>query len=413
MGQVNMSLVDKTAAKAKILLRSPRFFNEVLGALKEEGLAGEERNALALYIVAVSRLSRRPLNAIVKGQSSTGKNWLVTRVLRLLPKDSVREITTASDAAWNYSSDDFRHRVVYLQERNQGSGTVHPMRLLISEGKLVRAVTVRSGRGFSTERYVTRGPIASISTTTKNQLELDDETRHVSLWVDESVKQTKRIVKSYLRRTTGMRKEERDVWKDVQRLLQRKTNTEVEIPHWFDAVAEHVYAKDVRVRRYFPSFIEACRIVSLIRSYQRKTRQSSNSIVVTFADFAVTALIFDGVFVESLHRGDSSNVHTSKLVRRLEIRRSGKPVSARLLANELDVSIHRAYRLLREGIEARTIRRANKPQKGNRKLFVAAEPPRFVPDPELLFRRIDTDEQTVRFVHPLTGKWITYQRSGG
>ena len=89
----------------------------------------------------LSRILSRPLNAFVKGHSSAGKNWLVTRILRLTPRSAVAEITSASDKAWNYSGSNFRHRVVYVQEQNEAAGTIDPIRLLISEGKLVRIVT--------------------------------------------------------------------------------------------------------------------------------------------------------------------------------------------------------------------------------------------------------------------------------
>jgi hypothetical protein len=102
--------------RARKLLQSRRFFNEFLLAVRKEGLVGEEQNALTLFIVAVSRILARPLNAFVKGRSSAGKNYLVTRILLLMPKSEVVEISSASDKAWNYSRSDLRHRVVYLQE---------------------------------------------------------------------------------------------------------------------------------------------------------------------------------------------------------------------------------------------------------------------------------------------------------
>jgi hypothetical protein len=185
--------------EARKLLRSDRFFNEFLLAVKKVGLVGEELNALVILIVAVSRLLPRPLNLFVKGHSSAGKNWLVTRVLRLMPKSAVAEITSASDKAWHYSQSDFRHRVVYLQERNEAAGNVHPIRLLISEGKLIRIVPGFENGKRVTKKYVARGPVAAISTTTKNRLETDDETRHISIWVDESKEQTREIVRSYIR----------------------------------------------------------------------------------------------------------------------------------------------------------------------------------------------------------------------
>ena len=87
------------------LLRREDLFNRVLEAINKAGLVGEERNALALYIVATSRYLSRTINAIVKGQSSSGKNWLASRVLQLIPKADVREMTSTSDKAWNYAED--------------------------------------------------------------------------------------------------------------------------------------------------------------------------------------------------------------------------------------------------------------------------------------------------------------------
>ena len=168
---------------ARKILGSRRFFNHFLAAVKRQGLVGEQGTALVILLVVVSRLLKRPLNLIVKGVSSSGKNFLVRVVLSLMPIDAVREITSTSAKAWNYSRDAFCHRVVLIQERNESSGPVSPVRLLTSEGKLVRLVTTREDGEWVTKRYVVKGPIAAISTTTKNHLEIDEETRHISLWV--------------------------------------------------------------------------------------------------------------------------------------------------------------------------------------------------------------------------------------
>jgi hypothetical protein len=52
--QESVSGAARTSAIA--LLRSPRFFCKLLKALSREGLVGEERNALVVYVVAVSRM---------------------------------------------------------------------------------------------------------------------------------------------------------------------------------------------------------------------------------------------------------------------------------------------------------------------------------------------------------------------
>src|SRR5277367_161281 len=141
---------EKAASK---LLQSPHFFNLFLVAIRKAGLVGEELNALVLLIVVMSRILPRPLNAFVKGPSSGGKNWLVSRIFKLTPRSAVAEITSASEKAWNYSGSDFRHKVVYVQEQNEAAGTIDPIRLLISEGKLIRIVTRFEGGKRITKKY--------------------------------------------------------------------------------------------------------------------------------------------------------------------------------------------------------------------------------------------------------------------
>ena len=396
--------------KARKLLQSPHFFNQFLLAVKKEGLVGEEQNALVLLVVVVSRILRYPLNVFVKGHSSAGKNFLVTRVLGLMPKNAVAEITSASDKAWNYSGSDFRHRVVYVQEQNEAAGTIDPIRLLISEQKLIRMVPRWVEGKIVTKKQVARGPVAAISTSTKNSLKIDDETRHISIWVDESPEQTRQIAKSYTRQGERLSRNEIRTWQMVHWLLQERVGIEVIFPKWFDKIPDRLPVKDVRVRRYYLAFVEACRTVCLIRSFQRHQELTRHSkLELEFADFAITALILDTAFVESLHligRGAVEDVR--RLVKDISTAK-GRPARAKDVARTLRISMDQAYSKLRYAEQKGVIRRANKPEKSNRKLFLPAPRPRFVPDPEKLFRKLKDFDKTVRFVHPLTGEWVIYR----
>jgi len=396
--------------EARKLLRSSHFFNDFLLAMKKLGLVGEEFNAFVLLIVMVSRLLHRPLNVFVKGHSSAGKNWLVTRVLRLMPKNAVAEITSASDKAWNYSGSDFRHRIVYVQEQNEAAGTMDPIRLFISEGKIVRIVAGFENGRRVTKKYVARGPVAAISTTTKTRLKIDDETRHISIWVDESPGQTRNIVKMYTKQRYGLSRDELRVWRAVQLLLEKKIGTEIAFPTWFSQIEDRLFVDDLSVRRYYPAFVEACRTVCLIRSSQPHRKLSTHGqMEVEFADFAITALIFDPVFVESLHLGKGAGEGTRRSVEAIFVAK-GRPVRAKDLARTLDISLDQAYSKLRYAAKVGVIRRANKPESGNRKLFLPTPRPRFVPDPEELFKELTDLKDKCRFVHPITGEWVVYRR---
>jgi hypothetical protein len=396
----------KRAARKR--LRSRYLFKEFLRAMKKLGLVGEEQNALVVFVVAMSCILDRPLNIFVKGHSAAGKNWLVTRVLKLFPKSAILEITSASEQAWSYLGSAFRHCVVYLQERNEAVGAMDPMRLLISEGKLVRIVTGYEGGKLVTNERTAYGPVAAISTTTKNRLKIDDETRHMSIWVDESEEQTRKILTSQFSDAGVLCRKELETWRMVHRILRQMISAKVVFPKWFEEVSKKVFAGDLRVRRYFPAFIEACRTVCLIRSFQPGRKHRNGALEVDFADFAITTLIFDRVFVESLPplgkaAGEATRRHVEKIVNG-----TGKPVRARDLARELHISMDQAYGKLRYAARAGVIRLANKPERSNRKKYWPVPAPRFVPDPKTMFQKLRF-KNPVSFVHPLTGEHIVYK----
>jgi hypothetical protein len=409
--KVSAEDIRRARADARKLLRWQRFFNAFLAVIEKMGLAGEKKNALVVLIVAISALLKRPLNLTIKGASSIGKNFLAKIILSLLPTDAVREISSMSAKALNYSETDFRHRILYLQERNRESGPVHPIRLLISEGKLIRVVAVREHGQWVMKTVEAQGPVASISTTTKAKLEIDDETRHIAIFLDHSEEQTLRTMLAYNRNDKGLMSHERRAWRMVHHLLRERSHIEIRTPQWFDNMAEKVFRKDIRVRRYYPAFVEACRTVCLIRSFQADDPADDTSIEIGFADFAVTAVMFDAVFVESLHGKGGPTVETSQVVERL-CRAKGRSVWAKDLSEELGISINRAYARLRKAEAAGTIRHVNKdnPQKANPKYYRSA-PSRFAPDPEKLFRELHgVGGNTIRFVHPITGEWVVYRR---
>lgn len=396
--------------EAILLLRSPRFFCKIREALNREGLVGEEQNALVVYVVAVSRLLSRPLNLFVKGHSSSGKNHTVRKVLRLIPAKYICEITNSSARAWDYMGRRLQHRIVFFQEESVAfGGKQHPGRLLISENRLERLVTVRRGAQFTTKKQVTEGPVACISTTTKDQLQVDDETRHLSVWADESPAQTARIVRAQLIDAAPLREEEIRVWHAVQELLVERSKVPIALPSWFEFVAKKVWTGDVRVRRYFPAFIEACKAVCLIRSFRNKER-SPKSLQVTFGDYAITTLIFANAFAKSLSSIDERNMELRECILSIMSNNGGRPVSAQEVASNLGIPLHEAYERIRRAAEQKVVRRANLPKKGNKKLFLLTEAGNaFLPDPKYVFREIMDVGGRLKFVHPLTGEAVIYR----
>jgi hypothetical protein len=402
--------------KAEELLRSPLFFNRFLEDIRRAGLVGERRNALALYIVATSRLRERPVNAIVKGQSSSGKNFLVRKVTEFFPAKCIHEVSSMSAHALNFvSEEDLEHSVLYFYEIDSARArSAHPNRLLISEGKLVHWYSASSSGGRETRQKVTGGPVACISTTTENALTIDDESRHLSLWIDESPTQTKRIAAAYLgAKAELLTPEAKLVWREVQYLLGERKDVSVGTPDWFERLVDLMPTGDVRIRRYWPAFVEACKTVTLIRSYGRNEaeREKQATLTVNFNDFAIANLVLDKTVAESLTRSAADEeVWTGEMVARIAEQQGGKGVEVTNLLGEPGVtSLDKAYRLLRRAEHARTIFRANPSEKNNAKLYLPAAELGFLGSPESVLGRLGLKFHG-QFFHPVTGKLVTYGR---
>src|ERR1019366_1986284 len=398
--------------RALALLSDSDFFGKVREAVERGGLVGEARNLLAIYVVAISSLLEKPMNAILKGVSSAGKNFLASLVLRLLPETAVREITSSSRVAWNYSGEDFRNRVVYLKERNDGAaGAVDSIRLLISEGKLERIVTVRKDGQSTTETFVAKGPIAAISTTTRDRIQIDDETRHVSLWLDESPEQSRRVIDRQVSPLPSLSDEEIEVWHKVYEIISQRSSVPVELPDWFKKITDKVDVGNVRVRRYFPAFLTAVRTVALIRTLKLSPEdfESDESIEAGFPDYAIAAYIFDSAFVESLNRGDDECLETSQALESMASTQDGAPVDADQLAKLLGISYDKASAKLRSALEAGVIARANKSERNNNKLYLPAQPLRFVPDPGEVVAEFLKPKKPIVIVHPVAGETVTFE----
>jgi hypothetical protein len=375
--------------------------------------AREQINALVVFIVCVSRLLAKPLCLFVKGASSAGNNYVTDKVLVLFPDTEIQNLTSASLRSWNYMADQLAHKIVYVAERNESAGHINPTRILITEQKLVHRVTVKRNGQFVQEQFETKGPIAAISTTTRNTVEIDDETRHVSVWMDESPEQTTRIVEAASLERHGLDQNELKTWHEVQRLLEKRAKLPIEFPSWFATVSQFVRNDDVRVRRYFPAFLQTCRVVALIRSFRREENKilEEGKITITFTDFATAALIFNPIFEQSLDSTKQHDIQTQQAVRRISSQNNGDPVSASDLAKELNVSPDKAYRMLRDATSSGTIVRANNSTQTNLKLYLPSTKRAFLPDPEELFKKLrDSLPERVSFIHPLTGVTVEYRR---
>lgn len=282
-------------------LKSPKLLYKIGQAIKKNGVAGEERNTLILYLVMTSRLSERPLSILIKGDSSEGKSYLTDKVLDVFPKNAYVLLSDATRQSFYYAEKDkFSHRIIVIYELQGSMNTAYPIRILQSEGRISIQVTTKNRETgeFETKQKEQLGPIGFITTTTKPLIHPENETRSFSLFTDGSEAQTQRIhdvtAKRYQHGSKGLAQSEKQQLRDAHSLLD---TVDVEIPY-ADVLKEHFPKKPVRIRRDFPRFLALIEASAMLHQRQRPREQGT--IVASIADYEIAKVVSGEVLTRTV-----------------------------------------------------------------------------------------------------------------
>jgi hypothetical protein len=272
------------------LLRSPTLLQQFLADTERLGCVGQKDEKIALKLGATSgRLSENPINITIKGESATGKNFLMNSVTDTEPPEDVISVTRMSAKALQYMPQSLRHKIVAIAEVMGAEEADYSIRTFQSE-KVIKILVVEKntdGR-LETVDHVVEGPAVFFQTTTKTHLHPENETREFDLFVDESVDQTQRIFSaqraSYIDpMPTGVRDQILRRWRNAARTL---TAFPVLIPF---AQSLDFPTKPLRVRRDHPRVLALIEASALLHQHQRKTeeRNGVRFVVAAIEDYAI------------------------------------------------------------------------------------------------------------------------------
>ena len=173
-------------------------------AVHDLGVTGETRIIKGTYLTAVSQVLAEPVSLVVKGASAGGKSYSTRTTLRLFPERDFYTVTAGSQRSLIYTDEEFSHRTIVMfeatalrevAEQRDGDMTAMLVRTLLSEGQIIYEVTEKGADGkMATRRITKNGPTNLIVTTTADNLHHENETRLLSLTVDESEEQTRAVM---------------------------------------------------------------------------------------------------------------------------------------------------------------------------------------------------------------------------
>ena len=178
------------------LLSSPDLISRIEADLGTVGYVGEPVNKLLLYLAATSRKMPDPISVIVSSQSASGKSYLIDTVKALMPEEDVVSMTSLSDQALNYMSEDgLQHKFLVMGEAVHSHSVEHQIREMLSAKELSRLVAVKDEKTGKLSSKLVRKPVLvslAMSTTTTD-VNPENASRFFVVSTDESESQTKEV----------------------------------------------------------------------------------------------------------------------------------------------------------------------------------------------------------------------------
>lgn len=296
--KVILSEAEKKAAitflKQKDLLQK---FNEQIG---KSGITGEEKNRLLLFVVASSYKMPDTLHALIQGSSGSGKTRLLRVISELMPEEKVKRYTRVTDSSfYNQAEYYFKNKLLCFEDIDGlKEDALLAVRELQSNEILITSTSIKDEHGgISGGERIVRGPIASISCTTKAQVYEDNISRCFVVAVDESKAQSLRIIKYQNEKSAGLlnRAEEKATRQFIQNCLRLLQPLEVINPFANQVQLPEDAHKIRRLNELYQSFV---RQVTLLNQYQRK-RDKQGRVITQKEDLkSACEILFDSIVLK-------------------------------------------------------------------------------------------------------------------
>jgi hypothetical protein len=326
--------------------------------IRQLGHAGEERACKLVYLSATSRLLDRIVSLVAKGPSAAGKSATIDRVLAFLPDEALVSLSGMSEKYLVYDDRPIAHRMLVLHEAAGMSGeyATYLIRTLLSEGCLRHGTVESTPEGLKPMLVERDGPAGLITSTTQVNLHAENETRLISIPIDDTQNPTLAVMRAIA--AGNGRAVDMTEWHELQYWLA-DGERRVVVPFAVE-LAESIPPIAVRLRRDFGSLLGLVRAHALLHRATRQTDEDGR-ILATLTDYAavrelVDDLISDGVgaqvskatrdTVEAVAKivGDdtSARATNSQLTGQLKLDRSAvgrrvrKAISQGYLINEED-----------------------------------------------------------------------------
>lgn len=349
---------ERARVLCEALAGHERILNLFAETLHRAGFAGDSTSAQILFLSLTSRLLELPVSMVLKGPSAGGKSFLLKTVMDYFPERAHYMVSSLSPRALTYLKEPLSNRMLVVAEYDgmEEKRQEYLLRTLLSEGRIAYAVPMHVDGRWVTRQVVVEGPTGLILTTTRLKLHPENETRMLSVEINDTAEQTRAILQAQAHGAgggEGPAPPDFTAWHALQTWLQNGEN-EIVIPY-AARIAERMSAHSVvRLRRDFPRVLQMIKAHALLHQANRE-RDTSNRIVATLADYAVVHALMAAHLAVDIEATVPVDIReTVEAVVRLS--EDGKAVSLTALARELGLDKSSVSRRVARAIQVGLLR---------------------------------------------------------
>jgi DNA primase catalytic core len=332
---------ESTQAECLNLLKSPTYFKRLNELIGKTGITGEETGRLLLYVIASTYKMPDTLHALVQGSSGSGKTHLITKIAELMPPEHTVMLTRVTESSfYNYGENDLKNRLLIMEDLDGLKEEAFlAFRELQSRGMLNSSTSIKDEQGNIRAMVKTvKGPIASLSATTKGEIYEDNMSRSLVIAVDESKVQTLKVVEAQNAEAAGKinLSERKKTILFLQHCMRLIKPLNVVNPFAHRIKLPEEAHKIRRLNQLYQAFVKQ---ITLLHQYQRK-RDGQGRLITDKQDLEIACKILFECIVLKVDELDGSLRNYFEQVKKYVTEKGGKEYefTRREIRQELKVS---------------------------------------------------------------------------
>jgi len=291
---------ELAASRCIAFLQKPGLVASINTLIEKAGVTGEETNRILLFVVASSYKMPDTLHALVQGSSGSGKTHLILKVAQLMPPEDTITLTRVTDSSfYNYAENDLVNKLICMEDLDgMKEDAFLAFRELQSRGMLTSSTSVKDENGNIRGMVkLVKGPVASLSATTKGEIYEDNMSRCFLVAVDESNEQSQRIIKHQNNKAAGLidTTKETELKAFIQNCIRLlKPHTVINPYAKLIELPEEAH-KIRRLNELYQSFVKQ---VTLLNQYQRK-KDTQNRLIAEKEDLQTACeILFESIILK-------------------------------------------------------------------------------------------------------------------